>query len=422
MKELVNVFAGNPLLAEKRSLVNPQALHDLLTDEAVKAKGGALLLPVCDSKPLILVSRSREGSLSWSLAWQPLHNFGTKVHISLSSASNDGEEAAPAEGEDAKSRELSRLTREFDKVVYLGERVGIPSFAIDVSSSSSGQQKDGRGNAESMAALFSGSDDSHPNSSMVSFVDLRFLMMATDWENKQAMEELSIAGHARAITEWHKASQYCGRCGTKTVPIEAGKRRQCTNLACKQKAYPRMDPVVIMLVIDKERDRVILGRQARFASRMWSCLAGFIEAGESLEEAVRRETFEEVGIRVGEIVYHSSQPWPVGPTGMSSQLMVGFFAYAKTFDIKPDGVELEDAQWFSREQVKQALTYGAYREQQEDAILKIWQAGIGGERKKSDGSQALGLSPVYVPGPYAIAHHLIATWANLNPEVVLSKV
>lgn len=416
MKELVNVFAGNPLLAEKRSHVNSQALHDLLTDEAVKAKGGARLLPVCDGKLLVASSRSSEGYLSWTLAWQPLHNFGTKVYVSLSSLSDDNG--------DNNSGELSRQGREYDKVVYLGEKDGVPSFAIDVSSSSSSSsgQEEGKAKAERMAALFSPGDNSNPNI-RVSFVDLRFLMIATDWDRKPAMEELSIAGHARAITEWHKAFQYCGRCGTKTMPIEAGERRQCTNSACKQKAYPRMDPVVIMLIIDKERDRVILGRQARFTSRMWSCLAGFIEAGESLEEAVRRETFEEVGIRVGEIVYHSSQPWPVGPAGMSSQLMIGFFAYAESFDIHPDGVELEDAQWFSREQVKQALTYTAYKDQQQDAILKIWQAGSGGgDRKRSDGAPAQELPPVFVPGPYAIAHHLIASWTNQSSELVLSKV
>ncbi|MQI32354.1 NUDIX domain-containing protein, partial [Escherichia coli] len=101
-----------------------------------------------------------------------------------------------------------------------------------------------------------------------------------------------------------------GHCGERTVPKEAGRRKQCSNESCKMRIYPRVDPVVIMLVIDRENDRALLSRQSRFVPRMWSCLAGFIEPGESLEEAVRRETWEETGIEVGEVVYHSSQPWP----------------------------------------------------------------------------------------------------------------
>ncbi|KAL0340485.1 UNVERIFIED_CONTAM: Nudix hydrolase 19, chloroplastic [Sesamum radiatum] len=142
------------------------------------------------------------------------------------------------------------------------------------------------------------------------FVELRTLMVATDWADSKAMGELAIAGHARALLEWHNTARYCGYCGGQTVPMEAGRRKQCSNELCKKRIYPRVDPVVIMLVIDKENDRALLSRQSRFVPRMWSCLAGFIEPGESLEEAVRRETWEETGIEVGDVVYHSSQPWP----------------------------------------------------------------------------------------------------------------
>ncbi|KAL6523493.1 Nucleoside diphosphate-linked moiety X motif 19, mitochondrial [Orobanche gracilis] len=109
------------------------------------------------------------------------------------------------------------------------------------------------------------------------FVELRTLMVATDWADSRAMAELAIAGHARALIEWHNTAHFCGYCGGKSVSVEAGRRRQCSNELCKRMIYPRLDPVVIMLVIDKENDRALLSRQSRFVPRMWSCLAGFIE-------------------------------------------------------------------------------------------------------------------------------------------------
>ncbi|KAI9117437.1 hypothetical protein K1719_011603 [Acacia pycnantha] len=202
------------------------------------------------------------------------------------------------------------------------------------------------------------------------FVELRSLMVASDWSDLQVMGKLAIAGHARALLEWHNTSQFCGHCGEKTVIIEAGRRKQCSNESCRKRIYPRVDPVVIMLVIDQENDCILLGRKSSFVPRMWSCLAGFIEPGESLEEAVRRETWEETGVEVGEVVYHSSQPWPVGPSSMPCQLMVGFFAYAKSLDINVDKKELEDAQWYSREAVRKALTVAEYKKAQRTAASK----------------------------------------------------
>ncbi|CAH8390101.1 unnamed protein product [Eruca vesicaria subsp. sativa] len=248
------------------------------------------------------------------------------------------------------------------------------------------------------------------------FVEVRTLMVAADWEDQRAMDELAVAGHARALLEWHKVSRFCGACGGLTVPKEAGRRKQCSNEACGKRVYPRVDPVVIMLVIDRENDRALLSRQARFVPRMWSCLAGFIEPGESLEEAVRRETWEETGIEVGEIVYHSSQPWPVGPSSMPCQLMLGFFAFAKTLDINVDKEELEDAQWHSREDVKKAVSFAEYRKAQRTTASKIEQMCKGVERSQSlstDFNVESGeLAPMFIPGPTAIAHHLISTWVD----------
>ncbi|KAL5211403.1 hypothetical protein ABZP36_022250 [Zizania latifolia] len=258
------------------------------------------------------------------------------------------------------------------------------------------------------------------------FVDLRTLMVATDWRDKDAMGDLAIAGHARALLEWHSTTKFCGACGARAIPAEAGKRRQCSNESCKKRIYPRVDPVVIVLVIDKENDRALLSRQSRFVPRMWSCLAGFIEPGESLEEAVRRETWEETGIEVGEVIYHSSQPWPVGPNTMPCQLMVGFFAYGKSLEIHVDKQELEDAQWHSREDVKKALTFTEYEKAQRTNALKV--NGICNSVDKGQNNSAdLTVeseepAPMFVPGPFAIAHHLISSWAfGGAPKVVPSS-
>ncbi|GAB2289222.1 Nucleoside diphosphate-linked moiety X motif 19, mitochondrial [Dionaea muscipula] len=248
------------------------------------------------------------------------------------------------------------------------------------------------------------------------FVELRTLMVATDWTDARAMGELAVAGHARALMEWRVLSRFCGSCGSKTIPKEAGRRVQCSNELCKKRIYPRVDPVVIMLVIDRENDRALLSRQSRFVPRMWSCLAGFMEPGESMEEAVRRETWEETGIEVGEVVYHSSQPWPVGPSSMPCQLMVGFFAYARSREINVDKKELEDAQWHSREDVRKALTFAEYEKAQRIAAVKVDQMCNGVEERKNlsaDFNVESGeLAPMFIPGPFAIAHHLITTWAN----------
>lgn len=285
-----------------------------------------------------------------------------------------------------------------ESVVYLGStgEDDVVYWAVDVSGESGG-----------LVAELGGR--------RLSFVELRTLMVATDWADEDAMGQLAIAGHARSLLEWHNRSKFCGRCGEKTVPKEAGRRKQCSSDSCGLRIYPRVDPVVIMLVIDKENDRALLSRQSRFVPRMWSCLAGFIETGESLEEAVRREAWEETGIEVGEVVYHSSQPWPVGPSSIPCQLMIGFFAYAKSLEINVDKEELEDAEWHSREDVKRALLAAEYKKAQITAAAKVEQMCKGVEKGQSlaaDFNVESGeLAPMFFPGPSAIAHHLISSWA-----------
>ncbi len=153
--------------------------------------------------------------------------------------------------------------------------------------------------------------------------------------------EAAILAYARGLMYWHARHRFCGVCGAPTKSFEAGHQRRCGDPTCGAVAFPRTDPVVIMLVSDGER--CLLGRQAAWPRGFHSALAGFVEPGESLEEAVAREVFEETGVRVREVRYHSSQPWP-----FPGSLMLGFHAEAATTELKVNRDELEDARWFDR--------------------------------------------------------------------------
>jgi NAD+ diphosphatase len=167
--------------------------------------------------------------------------------------------------------------------------------------------------------------------------DLRSIAM----QGLVAQDELPPLAEAKAMLHWHARHRFCSNCGAPSALVEAGWRRDCP--ACKTTHFPRTDPVVIMLAIDGER--CLLGRQTRFVKGMWSCLAGFVEPGETIEEAVRRETREEAGITCGRVRYFATQPWP-----FPMSLMIGCHAEALTSDITVDRSELEDARWFDREE------------------------------------------------------------------------
>ena len=199
-------------------------------------------------------------------------------------------------------------------------------------------------------------------------IDLRSLAV----EGAVAGEHLGALAQARSLTGWHQRHGFCSVCGTRTVVRMGGYRRDCP--ACGAEHFPRTDPVVIMLAIDGER--CLLGRQARFAPAMYSCLAGFVEPGETIEDAVRRETAEEAGITVGRGRYHASQPWP-----FPSSLMIGCHAEATSRDIVRDEAELEACRWFGRAEV-QAMLAGLH----------------------PDGLKC--------PPDIAIAYHLIKAWAT----------
>lgn len=184
-------------------------------------------------------------------------------------------------------------------------------------------------------------------------------------------EALGTLAQGASLLAWHASHRFCGKCGQPTVMRAGGYKRVCT--ACGTEHFPRTDPVAIMLAVS--RDRCVLGRSRHFAPGMYSALAGFIEPGETIENAVRRETLEESGIRLGRVVYHASQPWP-----FPYSLMIGCFGEALNEDIDADLTELEDCRWFERGEVLAMLD-------------------------KSHPS-------LLVPPSGAIAHHLIRAWAE----------
>jgi len=183
------------------------------------------------------------------------------------------------------------------------------------------------------------------------FVDGRTLMR----EELIGEDLLGEFAQASSLLSWNRATRYCGRCGSETRSEAGGYRRRCTS--CDTQYFPRTDPVVIMLTVDETGDRALLGRSYHFNPGMYSCLAGFLEPGETIEQAVRRETFEESGIEVGAVRYHASQPWP-----MPHSLMIGCYGQAESLDITRDEAEIEDCRWFTRDEVK-AMIAGTHKEE-----------------------------------------------------------
>lgn len=171
-------------------------------------------------------------------------------------------------------------------------------------------------------------------------------------ESAVEAEELGLLAVAKSMLDWHARHGFCANCGTATVARAGGFRRECPS--CSAHHFPRVDPVVIMLV--RRGDTCLLGRGPHFRPHMYSCLAGFLEPGETIEDAVRREVFEETRIRVGDVTYRTSQPWP-----FPSSLMLGCAAEGLDAAIVTDPSELEDARWFTRTDVA-AMLAGAHPE------------------------------------------------------------
>jgi NAD+ diphosphatase len=156
----------------------------------------------------------------------------------------------------------------------------------------------------------------------------------------------SLLAYARALVLWRSRHLFCGVCGAPNIKARAGHVMRCTRPGCGTETFPRLDPAIIVLVTDPSGERALLGRQAAWPAGRYSTIAGFVEPGESLEEAVVREVAEETGVQVGDIRYDSSQPWP-----FPSSLMLGFHAVARTEAITLRDGELEDARWFTRAEI-----------------------------------------------------------------------
>jgi NAD+ diphosphatase len=192
-----------------------------------------------------------------------------------------------------------------------------------------------------------------------------------------ATGEAAILAEARSLLDWHARHRFCAQCGSPTQAASAGWVRRCPE--CRVSHFPRTDPVVIMLAVRGKR--ALLGRNRRRPGARFSCLAGFVEPGETLEEAVRREVREEAGVRCGRVRYLAAQPWP-----FPSSLMIGFLAEALTEEITVDPEELAEARWFTRHEIREMVARAA--------------AG------PDDPAQ------VSLPPPIAIAHHICRRWSS----------
>ena len=244
-------------------------------------------------------------------------------------------------------QQLARIKR-YETPIFLGLDNDIAHFAVDVS-------------AEDNVIDLLDLDDSWV------FKDCRAAAMT------MATAHTGIIAQARAQLSWHSNHRFCSQCGAATEQQRGGHTRHCE--ACNTDHFPRTDPVVIMLVSDGDRCLLGQGHGPMVKINMYSTLAGFIDQGESIEEAVRREVKEESGVEVGAVRYHSSQPWP-----FPSSLMIGCHADALSTDIIIDPVEMADVKWFTRDEVAKAI------HQQTPQL--------------------------YLPGSMAIAHHLIRSWVE----------
>ncbi len=203
--------------------------------------------------------------------------------------------------------------------------------------------------------------------------------MPRAWQAIQQLSppDLAIYGGARSLVDWHARHRFCANCGQPTSPAKGGWQRNCAPAeegGCGAQHFPRTDPVTIMLV--ENEGRLLLGRQPRFPPRSFSALAGFVEPGETIEEAVAREVHEEASLRVRDVEYIATQPWP-----FPSQLMIGCYSQTDETEITLDVEELEEARWFTRDEVAQALA--------------------------NPGSEDTAFS---APPPAAIAHSLLKWW------------
>jgi NAD+ diphosphatase len=221
--------------------------------------------------------------------------------------------------------------------IFLGQSNGADYFAHDISSWEPEDLP-----ADAPPVFLDDATQHHPSlPENHRFSDLRMLM------TQLSTEDAELASTAKALFSWHRSHRYCAACGQKSVQAEAGWQRNCP--ACETPHYPRTDPVVIMLITDG--NKILLGRSPHWPEKMYSCLAGFVEPGETIEAAVAREVKEETNIDIGEVTYVACQPW-----AFPSSLMIGCMAPATSTAITVDPNELDDALWVSKETLVKAFS------------------------------------------------------------------
>ena len=315
MKVYPNIFSNNPLDRVSYLRSDPEWINKMTTDSK------SMFVPFSKGQPFVsTISRLTSKNAienEASPAWFPYSFFDNEI--------------------------IEKST-----IIFLGLLDDIAFFAIDLSKIH---------DAENQANL----------KDMGSFEDLMAL-------SSQPIEsgELAMLGQAKAIFEWHNSHTYCSRCGEKSNMVEGGYKRVCNH--CKSEHFPRTDPVVIMLAT--YNDHAFLGRQKRFPPGMYSALAGFIEPGESIEEAVARELNEEAGIVINNASYHSSQPW-----AFPNSLMIGCIAESTSEKFKLDEIEIDEGRWFTRTELTNAINVSEN-------------------------------SKFFVPPKMAIAHHLIKAFVE----------
>ena len=300
------------------------------------------------TQSLIERAAERRVDAAWLAAqWANIHTRTYVIGHELIVLKHGGEVHDPA----FTSEEARALAPNME-TVFLGMRDGRACFGTGITQAS----------AEALKAR---------NDLVV--IDLRSIAI----QGMVAADHLPPLAEAKAMLHWHARHRFCSNCGAATNLVDGGWKRACP--ACKGEHFPRTDPVVIMLAV--RGDRGLLGRSGRFAATMWSCLAGFVEPGESVEDAVRRETQEEAGIKCGRVKYLFTQPWP-----FPMSLMIGCHAEALNEDITMDVNELVGARWFSKDELAAMLM-----------------------RKHPEG--------LTCPPPVAIAHHIIREWVESDSAV-----
>jgi NAD+ diphosphatase len=247
------------------------------------------------------------------------------------------------------------------------------------------------------------------------FMDIRtFLANCVHWEH------VAYAGRALALIQWHKDHQFCSKCGSATTSILAGSKRQCVQNPL-HKHYPRTDPVVITLVVlespgeNPSKEKILLGRSKNLPPGTLTCLSGFVDQCESIEEAVAREVKEESGLVVDTVEILGSQPWPIGRGG-SCELMIGCLATTTSEQLNINDDEMAECRWVDREEVLAALKNSINPDSPfiKRRDIAATTTTSGGEQ--SGGGQNQGSSAFFVPPPYAIAHHLLKYWAENTIE------